>query len=674
MASAQLRPLSPADLQEDHKPLYEQASTLYSVAVAEHAPALLDDALEKAEAAYAIRPSYLPGVNLLARIEMQRGRYTSAERWVNTGLQLKPDSASLLYSAGHIALAENNLKKADDYFTRSARISRVATRAVNSLAHVKLLQGDYVEAFRHYRELIKTQSRDKQIRSKLFEAANFVSADFYSRELEEDLLRYFEFNDVDFSQLRSLATSLLKHKLRLSEQGCPLEMEQIVSDPLLLACLQKFYFSDPLMERLLITVRQAVLFSSSRNLSVRQDELALVVALARQTQLNEGVWYITPQERALTDQLGEVVSKMLQMEPLSGTDLFPALMLVLMYTPLQECSFASELESRKLKWPASGETFLRQLLSESRQLKQAASRMRCLDDHSANDQVSDLVRQQYDRNPYPRWTDIGYNQPSAYRAALQQAFPQADLSAIPERDTDVLVAGCGTGRHAIRLAHYFRPLTITAIDLSISALAYASIQARKRQTEIDFVQGNLLNCAALQKSFDVIECSGVLHHMQNPQAGLQALAAILRPGGVIKVALYSATARQQITRLRAMWQGNLPREPQDIRLVREAILQKTLTGHWEEIYNSPDFYSLSACRDLLFHEQEHVFDVLDLPAFASEAGLNWLGMVTPGNHAEIAATGKSAGLLTPTEWHQLEQQKPGLFNGMYQFYLQKPAQ
>jgi len=672
MASAQLQTVARSGTGE-HRHLYELASKLYSDAVAQQDEHLLQEACALAEAAQQLRPDNLAGFNLLARIELQRQHVSAAEYWVNRGLSIKPDSASLLYSAGHIALSQHQLDKAEDYFTRSCRISRVATKAANFLAHVKLLQGDYVEAFRHYRELIKTQSRDKQIRSKLFESASHVIADFYSEELEQDLLRYFDFTDSDHSQLRSLTTSLLKHKLRLSEAGCPLELETIANDNLLLQALTRFYFCDPLIERLLLTLRKSLLLSCSSNLAIKKDLLPLVSALAYQCSLNESVWYITSQEEALVQQLEILCTKMLSIDELTADDIYPALLLLQMYKPLIQCEFFPALSSKKLQWPKVMDSLIRQAITEQQNLNSIINSIPALGESA--DHTSRKVQQQYNQNPYPRWTDIGYSQPGNYRAALQAAFPEHGLLAQADGGSlDILVAGCGTGRHAIRLAQYFTQVKVCALDLSYSALAYAKYQAEKRhKRNIQFIQGDILQLDKLHETFDVIECSGVLHHMHSPVTGLQALTRKLKSGGVIKLALYSATARRQISELRKLWGNKQPGKPAEMRLVREALLQSSIEGDWTEIYNSPDFYSLSACRDLLFHEQEHVFDVLELEGFLASAGLEWIGMLPPPESQELLSlTGKHSSRITAAEWHTLEQNNPQLFAGMYQFYARKP--
>lgn len=672
MASATLHAVPLAHSAADHRHLFELASKLYSDSITAQDAHLLNEAQAFANTAYSIRPTFLPGINLLARIELQRQQYGAAQYWVEQGLALQPDSASLLYSAGHIALSQGKLEKAEQYFEQSTKVSRVATKAVNFLAHVKLLQGEYVEAFRHYRELAKTQANDVQIRSKLFEAASHVVADFYSEELEQDLLRYLDFPQMDYSQLASLATSLLKHKLRLSEAGCPLELTTIASDPLLLKCLTRFYFCDPVMERLLITLRQSLLTSCSQSLSVSATFLPLVAAIGQQCYLNESVWYVNPTETQLIEQLSQLCEKMLEGNHLKNQDVYPALLLVMMYRPLSHCEFFARIRARDERWPSLIEHFVQDLIVEAERLDQGRAKLPSLG--LSQDEVSLLVQKQYNQHPYPRWVDIGYNQPSDYATALRQAFPNhSHLLPRANSRLNVLVAGCGTGRHAIRLAQYFSLLDITALDLSHTALAYAQMQAEKRNVRnIHFIQGDILHVERLGEQFDVIECSGVLHHMNDPALGLAALAQQLKPGAVMKVALYSATARRTITKLRSLWGDNRPRSDQDMRLVREALLQNSLAGDWSDIYNSPDFYSLSACRDLLFHEQEHVFDVLELPQFAQSAGLEWMGMLPNPAVSKILGESTHPGQLSVHQWHTLEQNHPEIFAGMYQFYLYKP--
>ena len=73
---------------------------------------------------------------------------------------------------------------------------------------------------------------------------------------------------------------------------------------------------------------------------------------------------------------------------------------------------------------------------------------------------------------------------------------------------------------AVEAAFQFHHREILAIDLSLASLSYA-----KRKTEelgiesVKYMQADILDLHKLDRQFDLIECAGVLHHMENPVAG-----------------------------------------------------------------------------------------------------------------------------------------------------------
>ena len=673
MASVQTTAQLNTARQTDHRSLLAAASRCYNEASRENNPVLLSQAADLAYQAWQADNNYIPGINLLARIAMRRGANDEAHHWLATGLSLKPESTGLLYSAGHLALIEGKQTLAADYFADATRISRTSTKAPIYLAHIRLLQGEYLEAFQLYRELIKTRSDDVQIRSKLFEAASYIVADFYSQELESELLRWFEFKDVDYNQLRSLTTSLLKHKLHLSEAGCPIEPETIASDPLLLKAMMRFHFSDPLIERLLITLRQSILLNSSRDLAIDSGYMSFVVALSGQIELNEAVWFISQQEQVLVNQLNQLATKILQITELKAEDISAIMLLTMMYQPLRKAPFYTALSAKALQWSGHLNELMSLCLDQPQHVAAAAKAIPSLG--LSSNATSRKVKTQYEEHPYPRWTSLGYNQKTDYYASLQALFPSRLDDLQPESGPiNVLVAGCGTGRHALRLVKYFHRMQVTAMDLSASALGYAQVQAEHHHLPVDFILGDILVSERLGQQFDVIESSGVLHHMESPEAGLKALVDVLKPGGIMKLALYSRQARTLISELRSELNGELPKSEQDIRTVREALLHQG-EGRWRAILQSPDFYSMSSVRDLLFHTQEHTFDLQEIRRMIESADLEWVGIVPPPGAQQLAE--KILRLppanLTLNDWHTLEQIEPALFAGMYQFYVRKPA-
>ncbi len=110
---------------------------------------------------------------------------------------------------------------------------------------------------------------------------------------------------------------------------------------------------------------------------------------------------------------------------------------------------------------------------------------------------------------------------------------------------------CGTGQHSITTASRFKSTSILAVDLSLSSLTYAKRKTEELDIEnIDYMQADILDLCKLNKKFDIIESTGVLHHMDNPMKGWKALTECLKPGGLMRIGLYSELARHNILKIR----------------------------------------------------------------------------------------------------------------------------
>ena len=191
------------------------------------------------------------------------------------------------------------------------------------------------------------------------------------------------------------------------------------------------------------------------------------------------------------------------------------------------------------------------------------------------DRVSQQVRQQYEENPYPRWTRVAARPPLDPNAWIGRSL-SVDKSNMPPlpKAPEILVAGCGTGREPIEIALTLPRSRITAVDLSLASLSYATRKARALEIDtIEFAQADILELAGLGRRFDMIVCCGVLHHMEDPVSGLKSLAACLRPDGVMQLALYSLRARDFVAAARdAVAQRDLSDDADGMRQARFDLL------------------------------------------------------------------------------------------------------
>jgi len=163
----------------------------------------------------------------------------------------------------------------------------------------------------------------------------------------------------------------------------------------------------------------------------------------------------------------------------------------------------------------------------------------------------------------------------------------------------------------------------------------------------------------------------VLHHLADLFAGWRALFALVRPGGVMKVGLYSEIARRNIVAAREWLAAHgYTASPQDIRRGRHDLLAGEFPNRMPL---PPDFYSVSECRDLLFHVQEHRTSLPAIATFLAEQNAAFLGFLLPPATLEAYRRRfpNDPSMTSLDRWHQFETDNPDTFLGMYQFWIEK---
>ena len=278
------------------------------------------------------------------------------------------------------------------------------------------------------------------------------------------------------------------------------------------------------------------------------------------------------------------------------------------------------------------------------------------------------VAEQYEAWPYPVWQRVM----SPEGATLADLFDGLglDRTALPT-EPDILVAGCGTGRETLLIAQRAPGARIIAIDVSAASLAYAA--DRCRGAGVDFRRHDLHRASELGR-FDLISCSGVLHHLADPEAGWAALVDALRPGGVMSVMLYSRLARMRVHAARRRIADLLDR-PVDDDLLREAR-GRLLVDPPHALTWSPDFASMGGTHDLLLHRHEDPFDVPRIRRAIETLGLELLCFQLPGGARRARYRAENPGdpwFRDYDAWALAEWREPELFAGMYRFWCRRPA-
>jgi SAM-dependent methyltransferase len=156
------------------------------------------------------------------------------------------------------------------------------------------------------------------------------------------------------------------------------------------------------------------------------------------------------------------------------------------------------------------------------------------------DSRTEAVRRFYEETPFPGYAPLDTLQALRMRGHRNR-FARLLDHAIP---CHALVAeiGCGTGQMALYLARGDRH--VIGADLTRASLLLGQAAARRFGLQrVMFVETDMRHAGLQRDAFDVVYCSGVLHHTPNPRASFAELATLVRPGGMIVLGVYNAFAR-----------------------------------------------------------------------------------------------------------------------------------
>ena len=443
-----------------------------------------------------------------------------------------------------------------------------------------------------------------------------------------------------------------------------------LANELLHACLRQGVVRLPSLERLLTGVRAAFLLDSKMDCFDNRTITDLALALVAQGWNNDHAWAET------TDEAEALAAITIDRAALLSGDRVAvrSFMLKALYRPLDDIMspHLSLDEARRLKPRALRDAIEPQVSARMRQgaLAPAFPTLAPL-----ADATSLRVAGQYEAAPYPRWTSLQVSQAGSLKRSLA-TFTGAERVAFMDGRFDVLVAGCGTGQQILQSATAYGPnAQLVGMDLSRASLGYAADMAIRHQvTNVEFIQGDILDAARLAQSFDIIECVGVLHHMADWRAGWRILVDRLKVGGLMYVGLYSAVSRSNLAALRTD-----PAYPgpgcsdSAARQFRRTLLMRDPGEPGSELKISRDFHNLNAFRDLVLHESEAHATTADIAAFLDANGLAFRGFTLDPRVISdfLAATPGSKVPGELAQWAVYEAQHPRTFDGMYRFWVER---
>ena len=671
----------------------------------------------------------------LALIKKKQGDLKSALMLANKANNIKPNNSDILNLVGLYSNDIGDTDSALDYFKKSQKIKENAT-AVLGISSIywgldkKILAISYLEKniskIKDYRIPMKLSAMqfEEKLYSKSIENAcrlilavddnqiinnlktPFADSLFY---LDKDAFPFPDNNNViissieklldDGSEYRNLKNGFFKFVFKdIKADFFKDKKEKIFDEEFISEYINsnfdilnddyfiKYLSSDLLLKRLknsLICCHhiESIYTQTRKHLlskifidksSIGEEEYKLLSALCIQCDYNGYIWEVTDKEKKEIQNLEEKI-----IEDLKLTDdiNINEVLIYACYKPLLNNTSLVNYLSKKFKdTDEINYEVIQSLILEPLSLRENNDHIKSF--NKVKDKTSLKVMNMYKEHPYPKWKGIYYI-PSEIN--VHQRYYDGDLtekndSNIPK---EILIAGCGTGQELVTVSKIYSNSNITAIDISLPSLSYAYKRAKDNDVNnFQLIHMDLLELVNYKKKFDIINCSGVLHHMKDPELGLNALISCLKEDGYLNIGLYSRTARENITKLRKLIADNkLNNSQEEITKIRRSIILG-YDGYesFNHLLNVRDFYSFNEMQDLLFHPRELVFNLEEIDEMLRRNNLEFIEFDNKYQKVKDVYNKnypKDKKLRSVKNWIEFEDKYPLTFLGMYQFFAKR---
>ncbi len=698
------------------------AEYLNSLGEAYRATGRLDHAIERYRRAIALSADYPAAHSNLGLALLELGRPDEAAKHLRRAVALDPDDAAARNNLGVALLRSGKLDSAINEFRQTIQLRPGYSDAHGNLATALLALRQFRPAVAQLRRQLSLRPGDQQVLSRLAQALvdggkkaegiqillRALAEQSASPRLRQALAAVLHgttlaaageiersallalCNDENFSAQR-LAGAVIGLTVNASGFAVLREAAQWGSDPIAVArSAMMALMADPLLstslpriavvnadlERVLTNARRWALLRLVRGDAVADFRTNFLGALARQCFFSGYAFLVTDGERMRLKELRNDLEAILaqDVQDAARTETLEYSLLVFAaYDPLNSLAQSERLLDVPISdWSEAIRPVLVEQLANPQREQEIARRIPAAT--PIVDSASQIVRQHFEENPYPVWASADRPEPISVRAMFARLAPERLPLQFPLR-TPVLIAGCGTGHHALMAARAYHDADVLAVDLSRRSLAYAARMAKHFAVEnVTFQQADILELDSLGQRFFIIECVGVLQVLADPMQGWRVLAGLLESRGLMKIGLYSTSARSSVRAARRLArEKGFQRTPEGIRRFRRAILDLPPDDPAKGVMQFIDFFTLHGCSDLVFHWVERSYSVQEIAESLRQLGLRFRGFdcyswtmdkfkamhPAPDAHLDLTA------------WARFEEAYPDTFVEMYQFWCQK---
>ena len=629
--------------------------------------ALYDDALRA-------NPSDPDALHYLGLLHYQRGHLSSAGLLIGRAIEMRPDYAKAHVNLGTVQRASGNATAAMASYRRALEIEPRSPNAQFNLGMILRGLARFDDSIRAFRDAARLAPDNPAYWQAFAESFGRATVEGDPEGVREDLLRCVRHERVDPTPLRRTlihlacrapAMSALLERLtgeaaveaavEADDQSLGRAATEALSDPLLLALMEAIPLAEPRLESVQRLARRHLMVrveSAEGEDSLDDGERTVLCALAHQGDATGYILATEPAERTKVDTLmGD-----LETEGAGALARPERLVAAAAYGRLDDLASAVDLARGldRVANPGLREVLIRQF----------------------EDMTPGTIHGSASpERPQSRWRRVPAVVSDTLRMAMTGLFPWLQSEARQWTDEPrILVIECATGRPAITSALRFRQGTVTALDPVPANLAYGARQAERLNVpNVEFRRGGLNDLGAAEGPFDVIECVGPLFREPDAAKAIETLRPLLAPGGLLRLALFSATGRAAVdpARVRTAKAG-LADDLEGLREARRQILALPEDDPARAVVRMGGFHGAEACRHLLFGGGEPRYRIPRIAGLLAASNMRFLGFEFLDWSKSLRYRQRFPEDERATDldlWDRFEKDVPDCFREMYRFWV-----
>lgn len=537
----------------------------------------------------------LAGLNNQGCIALSQGQGKLAQKYFEEALQSAPDDADSLLNLAFCQLSQSQIQAAHSTYQQLLNTSESSYKVDLLNVYLLVLENKLEEALVPCRKLFRLFPEHPVIQRVFSEICRYFIASRYLPELEKDVIALIEQNTCYSEAIFPLACSLLIHKFDLNNDEALIDLQVVVSDPLLLCLMGNCEINSPALEALITGIRQHVFIEAMALTSLPESYQAFVIACGLQSANNGYIFSLEDDEaqevQRLNLQLMQTVQHSFKLEDISA-----ACLLVAMYEPLNQQAYSFYLlKYDESDWPPALAKLIYNSLFKPLKLNEA------------------LLCQELERPDYSRIPHWALNT----KPSWQLANPVASHRTLVISDGDSGYRALSAASSQQDKVDVITHDPVEAAYLNLQAESYAMDNIRQLNKE------HIELC-----SYDWVDSGLLLQKASRPHQLLNSLLPYLDEDTVLTVDCWTDDLLEELQALKDFaCSKDLSPNIETIRALRKAVQSNCKNSAWARLCHSPVFYDSYLLQQWVFSSHSG-YTHQQISALCEHNGLVFLGYVS----------------------------------------------